>query len=306
MISIVIPLYNKQDYIAETLRSVLGQTYTQFEVILVDDGSSDASVDVVNTFSDARITLVEKQNEGVSIARNHGVAQAQHQWIAFLDADDWWAPTFLEEVVKGIEQYPEAAIVATGRSRVFEQETERYTHELLPKDGETELLSYFKVISKHLPLVNSSNVVLRKSLFLRAGGFRPGMRQHEDHDLWIRLCVHHQVLFINKALSFYRKNVIASGSAQVFSSEDFLQYLQDIKGVYQELSEKEKPYFSTYFHRFIAIRYFQSYGKYNKKERQALQQAVQGWTKKSLQRWMRWLSATAWVDGYRVLKKIKG
>ena len=182
MISVVIPLYNKEAFIAETLESVLSQTYSNFEVIVVDDGSTDSSVAAVQSFTDNRISLFEKRNEGVSVARNYGVDQAQYSWIAFLDADDWWAPTFLEEVVKGIEQFPKEQIFATGRSRVFKGQVERYAHEMLPEEGTTNKMSYFKVISNHLPLVNSSNVVLRKALFLETGGFRPGMRQHEDHE----------------------------------------------------------------------------------------------------------------------------
>ncbi len=306
MISVVIPLYNKEAFIAETLESVLSQTYSNFEVIVVDDGSTDRSVPVVESFSDHRINLFKKRNEGVSVARNYGVDQAKYAWIAFLDADDWWAPTFLEEAVKGIDQFPEELIFATGRSRVFKDQVERYAHEMLPEEGTTSKMSYFEVISNHLPLVNSSNVLLRKALFLETGGFRPGMRQHEDHDLWIRLAANNEVVFINKELSYYRKNIKGSASAQPFASEDFIQYLHDIKAVYNQLSETEREYFSTYFHRFIAIRYFQSYGQYTKEERRALYHSVGGWVKPSLRTWMKFLSLTSFVDGYRIFKKIKG
>jgi len=99
MISVIIPLYNKEAYISETLHSVLSQTYDKFEVIVVDDGSTDNSLQVVRNFTDSRLRIVEKKNEGVSVARNEGIDQASFPWIAFLDADDWWAPTFLKEVV---------------------------------------------------------------------------------------------------------------------------------------------------------------------------------------------------------------
>ena len=84
-------------------------------------------------------------------------------YVAFLDSDDWWAPTFLKEIVKAITNYPNNRIFATGRSRVFLEETERYSHELLPNNGDTEIISYFKVINKFLPLINSSNSVFKKT-----------------------------------------------------------------------------------------------------------------------------------------------
>ena len=90
MFSIVIPLYNKAEYVPKTLASVLNQTYSDFELIIVDDGSTDDSLEVINSFVDNRIKIVKQKNGGVSAARNRGIIEAKYELIALLDADDWW------------------------------------------------------------------------------------------------------------------------------------------------------------------------------------------------------------------------
>lgn len=96
MFSIIIPLYNKADYIAETLKSVLNQTYCDYEVIVVNDSSTDNSLEVASSFQDERIHIYTKENEGVSAARNYGIMHAKYDYIAFLDADDIWESDYLE------------------------------------------------------------------------------------------------------------------------------------------------------------------------------------------------------------------
>mgnify|MGYP001196193873 CR=1 FL=1 len=306
MISVVIPLYNKEAFIAETLESVLSQTYSNFEVIVVDDGSTDRSVAVVRSFSDDRISLFEKTNAGVSVARNYGVDQAKYPWIAFLDADDWWAPTFLEEVVKGFDQFPKELIFATGRSRVFKDQVERYAHEMLPEEGTTSKMSYFKVISNHLPLVNSSNVVLRKALFLETGGFRPGMRQHEDHDLWMRICAQNEVIFINENLSFYRKNIENSASQNKYSAKDFARYMQTMGEVLPRLSNQDKKYFTLYTNTYISRSFLIHYSTYTKKERNQLLDEAKNFLSSFRFFVLKFASSVSFLNLYGIFKKIKG
>jgi len=108
MISVVIPLYNKEDCVFNALQSVLNQSFVDFEVIVVDDGSVDSSPKIVSSISDKRIRLISKKNGGPSSARNLGIKEAKNEYIAFLDADDLWAPMFLQEMVDLIHRFPDA------------------------------------------------------------------------------------------------------------------------------------------------------------------------------------------------------
>lgn len=266
MISVVIPLYNKEAFITETIDSVLAQTFTEFEIIVVNDGSTDASLTKVSAITDPRLKIISIENAGVSVARNMGIDTAQAPWIAFLDGDDWWAPTFLEEAVQAISNYPEHKLFASGRSRVFKEVIDRYEHEYLPKDGLTAPVNYYQVISKYLPVINASNVVIHQSLFPTAGYFRPGQRKHEDHDLWMRLAVNQEVICFNKNLSFYRKTEVNTASLATFSATDFHDFLHTMVSVKEKITPQEKNYFSNYYNKYVPLVYLQYYGTYSKEE----------------------------------------
>lgn len=305
MISVVIPLYNKASLIEKTIQSVLQQTYTDFELIIVNDGSTDNSVAVVESISDSRMRLLSIVNSGVSVARNRGLKAAARPYIAFLDGDDWWAPTFLEEMVQAITNHPDQVLFASGRCRVFSSEEERYDHALLPKDGETAVLNYFEVIAKHLPLINSSNVVIKRSHFDAAGYFREGQKQHEDHDLWMRLASKQSVVFVNKNLSYYLKAQTGSASANSYKATDFNRYLQTIVEVAETTSEENRSFLKQYANRFAALTYLKHYGKYSKEERNLLaaplHRLLSGTYKK-----LYTISRIAPFNIYPILKKIKG
>ncbi|HMA53239.1 MAG TPA: glycosyltransferase family A protein, partial [Acidobacteriota bacterium] len=112
-VTVVIPLYNKAPYIAAAVRSVLAQTFTDFEVIVVDDGSLDDGAEVVDRFDDPRLRLVRQENQGESAARNKGVTLAASELLAFLDADDEWTPSHLEVLLRLADRFPGAGLLAT-------------------------------------------------------------------------------------------------------------------------------------------------------------------------------------------------
>ena len=119
-ISIVIPLYNKEKFIARTLESVLAQTFKNFEVLIVNDGSTDSSVEVAKKYIDDRFRIINQKNSGVSAARNKGIKLARAKYIAFLDADDTWEPNFLSEIQRLIKKYPQAGLYGTGYRKINE------------------------------------------------------------------------------------------------------------------------------------------------------------------------------------------
>jgi glycosyltransferase involved in cell wall biosynthesis len=188
--SIVIPLYNKRGQIRRAIDSVLGQSIKDFELIVVDDGSTDGGGDVVREVRDPRLRLVSQPNAGVSVARNRGAAEATSDVVAFLDADDAWDPDFLETIASLRCQFPDAAVWGTAyrflrRSGV--EESPRY-HGALPAGDAGGLIDYFAGNRGNSPLVASS-VAIRKDALAQVGGFPVGLAYSEDHDTWLRLAL---------------------------------------------------------------------------------------------------------------------
>lgn len=205
MISVVIPLYNKAGQVSHTLRSVLGQTFREFEVVIVDDGSTDGSADEARSVHDERIRLVSQRNAGVSAARNRGVAEARYDLIAFLDADDEWKPTYLETQYNLYRKYHDCSVFACNYE--FHGSDGRVTPTILrklPFAGEDGILSnYFEVASCSHPPLWTSAVMVRKQALQAVGGFPVGVRSGEDLLTWARLAVTGKIAFSNKIGAVY-------------------------------------------------------------------------------------------------------
>ncbi|HIB46738.1 MAG TPA: glycosyltransferase family 2 protein [Flavobacteriaceae bacterium] len=274
MFSIVIPLYNKQHTIGRTLQSVLQQQYENFEVLIINDGSTDSSLEAVATCSDSRIRIISTENAGVSAARNIGLKHAQYQWIAFLDADDWWDDSFLRVMATLIEQFSEHAIIATSRTHVFQTYEQRYLHKFLPKKGEVGALDHFQVISEGLPSMHTCSTIFNRSLFKTEAPFKIGMEMHEDHELWMRLAVSNSVLFLNSPLAFYNKQNKHSASSKQLSEKDFHQLVATIKEVNVKISAEQKVTFKKYYRRFIVFSFLKNKKHYSTIEKSVLEQQV--------------------------------
>ena len=204
MISVIIPLYNKETGIATALRSVLAQTYQDFEIVVVDDGSTDGSVVVVESFDDPRIHLIRQQNAGVSVARNRGIAEAKGEYVAFLDADDEWMPEFLEEIRTLQQKYPECKAQAT--NYVFNSNGKKSPTILrkIPFQGERGILSnYFEVASCSHPPIWTSAICIERKLLQEIGGFPIGIKSGEDLLTWARIAVHTLWAYSLKAFAQY-------------------------------------------------------------------------------------------------------
>jgi glycosyltransferase involved in cell wall biosynthesis len=199
--SVIIPLYNKENFIENTLKSVLNQKFTDFEIIIVNDGSTDKSEEKLLRFKDSRIQYFCKENEGVSIARNYGIKKAESDYITFIDADDYWYPDFLEEIFKNIKLFPEqkvftAAIEIETSKNIFPAQ---YS---IQKTGNFELVNYFKASIKE-SIIWTSSAVFHKSIFTEIGNFDPKIKSGQDTDLWIRIGLVYPVLFSWKILARY-------------------------------------------------------------------------------------------------------
>ncbi|WP_183355146.1 glycosyltransferase family 2 protein [Geomonas silvestris] len=203
-ITVVIPLYNKADYIARALRSVLEQRCPPFEVIVVDDGSTDRGPQVVLEFQDARVKLVRQPNGGVSAARNRGIQEAAGELIAFLDADDAWYPHFLQTVLRLRKSFPDAGLYATGYEIVSagkRRPLRLHGIPLPPWEGEVE--SYFLSAALGEAPVCSSAVCIPKKVFSEIGCFLAGRRMGEDVDLWGRIAANFPLAYSPLAAACY-------------------------------------------------------------------------------------------------------
>lgn len=267
MFSVVIPLYNKEKYILSSLHSVLNQTFKDFEVIIVNDGSTDNSVQVVEEIDDDRIKIIHQENQGVSAARNQGIEEAKYEWIAFLDADDTWEVSFLEEIAKTIENYPENSIFVGGQTEVFKSGSVRYSNEFIPTEGETGKVNFFEVISKYNSPIHSSNVVIRKQHLDVNELFPEGRKNYEDYDLWMRLCVNETVIYINKHLSSFIRDVAESASTGYFLANDLMLFMQTILNVEKQLSSEDKVFFQKFYNRFCINALLKNSAMYNNGER---------------------------------------
>lgn len=202
MYSVVIPLYNKKSHISRAIKSVINQTFPNFELIVVDDGSTDFSVDEVKKFNDIRIRLIQQPNLGVSAARNKGIKEAFYDYIAFLDADDAWKPDFLFNMSQLIEKYPEAGAYATGYEIKANERNLTRCIEELPNDWVGIVDDYFKH-SINKPLITASSVVIPKKVFFDIGLFDEHLKRGEDLDMWLRIALNYKIAFTNKVCSIY-------------------------------------------------------------------------------------------------------
>jgi len=213
MFSVIIPLYNKSSYILKAVVSVLEQTCKEFELIIVNDGSTDGSLELVKNISDTRIKIIDQPNSGVSTARNNGVKVAKYDYIAFLDADDWWDKDFLSEMKELIHTCPEAGLYASNYY-VVKNKQNKQTKIGLNEGFLKGYINYFKVYSKTFWVpINCSFVIIKKDIFLNSDGFNSNLKFAEDFDLWVRIALNSKVAYLNKYLAYSNQDVPVNNRA---------------------------------------------------------------------------------------------
>lgn len=200
--SIVIAVFNKEKYIAETLKSILAQTYQNFEIVILNDGSMDKSEAEILQFKDERIRYFSRENQGASAARNFAISQAKYEFIALMDADDYWYPFYLEEQLNSINFFPHEFVFATAtqikrNNSVFNNE---YS---IDKGGDNPVkINYFEG-SYLTSLLHSSSTVIHKSVLEKVGNYDPTIKSGEDIDLYIRIGLEYKVVFSSRICAMY-------------------------------------------------------------------------------------------------------
>jgi glycosyltransferase involved in cell wall biosynthesis len=220
--SVVIPLYNKAPYITRAINSVLSQTFRDFEIIVVDDGSTDRGGDIVAAMVDPRIKVIRQVNAGVSAARNRGIEEAEADLIAFLDADDEWKSGFLEVVHDLSVQFPNCGGYATSYDVVESNLKLNYPRiKGIPSNQWTGIiLNLFRVLQSGLPF-NASSIVVPKKVLLKINGFPVGVKRGEDAITWIKIGIDFPIAFSSNRQVIYHRD--AANRVCNMSPEDGVQ-----------------------------------------------------------------------------------
>lgn len=208
-ISVVTPCYNCEGYLTDTLNSVLRQTVLPDEIVLVDDGSTDGTVALIERLKaehpDIRMQLISQKNCGPGAARNAGILAAKGDWIAFLDSDDIWRERKIEKVLEAVAENQEAVLIANDICEVYEDGTREdvtlHTHYDPKEPGFVQLY--------HGCFLSTSSVCVKKEILEKVGGFDTTLRSAQDYDLWLRVVQEGKIVFIPEIFEEYR---IRSGS----------------------------------------------------------------------------------------------
>ena len=208
-LSVIIPLYNKAPYIRKALESVFAQTFKDWELIVVDDGSTDNSATICEKIiKEASQTIhntlyiIHQTNSGVSAARNTGAAASHGEFVCFLDADDWWEPTYLERMAQLIEDYPEAGLYAC--NYIYYKPGKTHVALNIPTGYINYPKAYYE--SEAMPVWTGATMMPRE-VFEEMGGFPLGIKLGEDFLLWAKTAKHYPVAFCEEPLAYYNNDV---------------------------------------------------------------------------------------------------
>lgn len=214
-VSVIMPVYNVEQYVKFAINSVLNQTYKDFELIIVDDGSTDSSLKICRSFRDPRIRIISQSNRGLAGARNSGIRASEGQYIAFIDSDDLWAKTKLEHHVYHLDHNTKVGVSYSHSALI--NEAGKYLG--LIQSAKTRNIDFKDIICRN-PIGNGSSPIIRRSVLEESSfrRFRKGilerwyfdesLKQSEDLEYWLRIAVNSPQIFegINKPLTYYRIN----------------------------------------------------------------------------------------------------
>ncbi len=225
IISVIIPAYNAEHTITQTINSVQNQTFIDWELIIINDGSTDGTHQLVNQISDSRIKIFSYPNGGLSIARNRGINHATGEFIAFLDADDLWTEDKLELQLEALQKNPETGVAYSWT--YFMEEKGEYCHTDRPLFFEGDVLA--NLLTDNF-IASGSNPLIRRQAIESVGEFDPSVSGAADWDYWLRLAAHWQFVVVPKPQIFYRLS-----SSSMSSKVEFMEdcQLKAIKRAFQ-------------------------------------------------------------------------
>lgn len=231
--SVVITVYNKAGFVSNTIQSVLDQTHQDFEIVIVNDGSTDDSEKEILQFDDERIRYFPQENQGAGAARNTAIQHAKFPFIALLDGDDYWFPFYLEEIKKCIDKFPNESVFATAMQKKIGNQIfdEKYSIDF--SGEEIKKVDYFEASCLYSAL-SSSSTVIHQRVFEKIGYYNPTIKSGQDTDLYIRIGLDFKVVFSSKicARQVVQENSLFRSSKTLADKMDFTAY---------EKYEKQNP-----------------------------------------------------------------
>ncbi|HEY9850633.1 MAG TPA: glycosyltransferase [Leptolyngbyaceae cyanobacterium] len=234
MISVVIPVYNGEKTLKETIESVLTQTFQDFELIIINDGSTDNSLEIISGIKDERIKVFSYPNAGLSASRNRGIDLANGEYISFIDADDLWTLDKLEAQLKTLQENPEAAVAYSWTDCI--DESGKFL-------GKGSYFSFSGDVRANLLLTNfidsGSNVLIRMEALKKVGNFDESRQSCEDWDMWLRLAINYSFAAVSKPQILYR---MSSSSMSV----NFLRMERESLDVIEKACDRDPAYFSPF------------------------------------------------------------
>ena len=206
LFSVVIPLFNKGNFISDCIKSAVAQEFDDYEIIVVDDGSTDGGAEVAKRFSSRLVRLITQKNAGVAAARNTGIAHASFDWIAFLDADDLWAPWHLSTLREAVRAAPEVVGVAAISAPV----PLGFALSEVPSHGDgaaaqVEVINYFKRAARDVTVFHTSSAAVRRGRLEDIGGFR-NHKVGQDQECWVRVFLNNSCGVVARKTAFYRQD----------------------------------------------------------------------------------------------------
>jgi glycosyltransferase involved in cell wall biosynthesis len=275
LISVIIPVYNGEKTISYTIESIINQTYKDLEIIVVDDGSTDSTLEIVKRFSDSRLHIFSYSQTGVAASRNQGLDKALGKFVSFIDADDLWTPDKLEDQFKVLQEHPKAAVAYSWTDYIDGEGKIVKSGQRVTVTGDV----YNKLLLGNF-LENGSNPLIRREAMDTVGGFDESLAATQDWDMWLRLAACYEFVVVPKVQILYRisgnsmsANVLRqeAASLQVMErafSHEKAQSLQHLKkytmaNIYQYLTFKSLEVPLEKQQRWISVRFLWNCIRYN-------------------------------------------
>lgn len=248
-VSVIVPAYNAMQFLPKTVDSVLKQTYQDFEIFIINDGSTDNIEEWVRTVEDKRVRLISQHNQGQSAARNEGIKNSSGQYIAFLDADDLWAPSKLEKQVQVLDSNPDTGLVYSWVSLIDENDHPLDKTWTISEEGDV----WLKLIEGNI-IACGSVPMIRRSCVEVVGLFEKFPFACEDWDYWLRIASHYSFEVLKEVLVYYRDSPGSLSRYKGDALEKRLKAMEESYGAIIERAFKDVPESSQYLkHRSHAL-----------------------------------------------------